>query len=387
MKNILDYLKKYKDVSFKDFSFNEVDGLILCELTYLKYDNFIPSILEEKEAVSLNDYLENEENIDNLCIETIDKRKNKKLLKLIKDSKRFEGLKMNYFYNKFLSNELQQFCAMCFIFDDFIFVGYRGTDTTLIGWKEDFYMALMDAIPSQITAKNYLNKVAELETKPLFLGGHSKGGNLALFSAMHCDRKIIKRIGVIFNYDGPGFNKDIYDMPEYIEVEKLLVKLTCEQAMVGLLMYHTEEMFFVKAKGFSIFQHDPFNWKVCLDGSFKLVKNPVLMSRVLEKTVRDLLESTSIIERKRFIDLIFVILMDNPNSTIMDFRDKPLKSLRGVKARFKALSPKRKLFLKLMIKRYNKIWKQNFKYYLSIKYQFANKKVRDYIKSKKNLFK
>ena len=134
-------------------------------------------------------------------------------------STRYEGLYMNYILDKFHIDVVEQFYAMTFIFDKFIFVGFRGTDTTFIGWKEDFNIALMDVIPSQVDATEYLNKVGNLIDKPILVGGHSKGGNLSLYATMYCENNIRNRIHRIFNHDGPGFNKDVYETKEFLDVK------------------------------------------------------------------------------------------------------------------------------------------------------------------------
>ena len=376
MKNILYYLKKYGNTSMLDFHFNEVDSLILAQICYLNLEDFIPSIMDHEKEISLISFLNDEKNIDALCSDTLDEKDNKKLLKLLAKTTRSEGLKMNYLLDKFHIDIVEQFYAMCFIFDKFIFVGFRGTDTTLLGWKEDFNMVLMDVIPSQVDATDYLNKIGKLTEKPLLVGGHSKGGNLALYATMYCDKELQNRIKRIFNHDGPGFNKDVYDTKEFLAVKDKMIKLTCEQAMIGLMLYHSEEMIFVKAKGSSIFQHDPYNWYITKSGKFRLVKYPTVTARVFEKSVRDFIESTSLIERKRFFELLFIVLMEDGYSTLLDIRRHPIKYLKGVKARYKVLSHRRKVFVKLMFKRYHSIWRQNMKYFFTFKRRIGEKKLR-----------
>ena len=142
-----------------EFKFNEVDSLILSQICYLNLEDFIPSIMDHSEDVSLISFLNDEKNILALCDETLDEKDNKKLLRVLANTTRYEGLKMNYLLDKFHIDTVEQFYSMCFIFEKFIFVAFRGTDTTLLGWKEDFNMVLMDVIPSQVDATDYLNKI------------------------------------------------------------------------------------------------------------------------------------------------------------------------------------------------------------------------------------
>lgn len=376
MKNIIYYLKKYGNTPMSEFKFNEVDSLILSQICYLNLEDFIPSIMDHSEDVSLISFLNDEKNILALCDETLDEKDNKKLLRVLANTTRYEGLKMNYLLDKFHIDTVEQFYSMCFIFEKFIFVAFRGTDTTLLGWKEDFNMVLMDVIPSQVDATDYLNKIGKITDKYLLVGGHSKGGNLALYATMYCDKELHPRIKRIFNHDGPGFNKDVYDTKEFLDVKDKMIKLTCEQAMIGLMLYHSEEMIFVKAKGTSIFQHDPYNWYITKKGRFRLVKYPTVTARVFEKSVRDFIESTSLIERKRFFELLFIILMEDGYTTILDIKRHPFKYLKGVKERYKILSTRRRTFVKLMFKRYRNIWKQNMKYFFTIKRRLGEKRLK-----------
>ena len=376
MKNMLYYLDKFGHISLHDYPFNEVDSLILSQICYLNLDDFIPSIMDCEKEVSLISYLNDEKNILVLTNGTLTKKENKKLLRKLSKSTRYEGLYMNYILNKFYINKVQQFYAMTFIFEKFIFVGFRGTDPTFIGWKEDFNIVLMDVIPSQVDATEYLNKIGKLIDKPILIGGHSKGGNLSLYATMYCEECVRNKIHRIFNHDGPGFNKDVYETKEFLDVKDKMIKITCEQAMIGLLLYHSEEMIFVKAKGFSLLQHNPYNWKVTKDGKLKLVNYPTVTARVFEKTVRDFIESTSLIERKRFFELLFICAMEDGYSTLLDIKKHPFKYLSGIKARYKVLPHRRKKFMRLMLRRYNDIWRQNMKYFFTFKRRIGERKLK-----------
>lgn len=376
MKNVLYYLDKYGKKSLHEYPFNEVDSLILSQICYLNLDDFIPSIMDHEQSVSLISYLNDEKNILSLTCNTLSEKENIKLLKKLAKTTRYEGLYMNYILDKFHIDVVQQFYAMTFEFEKFIFIGFRGTDTTFLGWKEDFNLALLNVIPSQVDATDYLNKIGNLTDKNILVGGHSKGGNLSLYATMYCEDSIRNRIKKIFNHDGPGFNKDIYETKEFLEVKDRMIKVTCEQAMVGLLLYHSEEMYFVKAKGFSLLQHNPYNWYITKDGKLRLVKYPTVTARVFEKTVRDFIESTSLIERKRFFELLFICAMEDGYSTLLDIKKHPIKYIMGIKARYKVLSHRRKIFMKLMLKRYKDIWRQNMKYFFTFKRRIGERRLK-----------
>ncbi len=292
MRNLYFYVKTYGTKSFQEFPFNEVDSLLLSQLSYLNLDLVIPKIQEEKPSVSLVSLLSSEL-IGKLSKETLDEKRNRKLLNLLMTAPRYEGLKMNYLMEQFHVEKVEQFSAVTFLFEEFSYIAYRGTDLTLIGWFEDFNMALLDVIPSQEDAATYLNKISLLLPEGNFyIGGHSKGGNLAVYASLSCSKEIKNRIISIFDHDGPGFNRDIFQSKEYLEIEAKIFKTTCKEARVGILLHHSERMSFVDSRSLGILQHDPYNWKITKQGRFKLVRNANLISRTFEKTVNNFIETT-----------------------------------------------------------------------------------------------
>lgn len=369
MGNLVDYVKRYGNVSFKEKEFHDVDALLLSELVYLNLDDYIPSIEANKNSVSLIKLL-SEYNINKMCKRILDEFWCRILLKELRKTTRYKGLKMNYFQNIFLTDEIEQFCAVTFEFENFIYISFRGTDTTLIGWYEDFNMLLMDEIPAQNRASKYLKEVASKTKKRIVVGGHSKGGNLAVYASLYCDEAIKKRIVKIYDFDGPGFNKYIFDMPEYLEIENKIVKMTCEEALIGVLLYHSEKMLFVKSRGISIFQHDLFNWQINKDGEFRFVKQANLQSIVFKRTVADFIKSTSEEDRQRTIDLIFSIIMEKPESTLFDVVFRPFSYARGITKRYKKLPKDDKKLLKTSLNRYIKTYNKNLVYALKRRLKF-----------------
>ncbi len=360
MRSIIDYVKKFGNQSFEEFAFNEVDSLILSQITYLNLDDYVPSIDDTNQPISLLGVLD-DDTIYKLSVGTLDERRNKILLHMLKKSTRYEGLNCGYFSNLFHVDKIQQFCAITFLFSKFSYVAYRGTDLTLLGWKENFNMAFLDVIPSQTEASKYLNRICKYISTDLYIGGHSKGGNLAVYAALYSEEKNKGRFLHIFNHDGPGFLQDISQMKEYKQLESKISKTTCKEAMVGIMLHHSEKMTFVDSRGLSIFQHDPFNWKITKDGRFKLVKHANFISKAFEKTVNDFIETTSIEKRKRFLEILFKVVMEDENSTIFDFTKHPFESYQAARNRYKLLTQREQLFFKSMLKRYRKIWRHNFK--------------------------
>ncbi|MCM1130609.1 MAG: DUF2974 domain-containing protein [Roseburia sp.] len=363
MNNILYYVKKFGNRSFEEFPFNEVDGLILSQISYMNLDSLLPTIDDTMEDVSLLEGLD-EDHLKIACRNTLDRKNNYKLIHLLKKASRFEGLYVNYFSNQFSVEEVEQFCAMTFLFKNFMFVAYRGTDITLLGWKENLTMSYLDVIPSQREAVRYLEKVSGKRELPIYLGGHSKGGNLAVYAAYSVGNEIQDRITFIYDYDGPGFQTDIPHTEQMKNLMNRIEKYTCREAMVGILLNHSEDLIFVKTKGLSIFQHDPYNWIVTKEGKFKLVDKANIFSKTFEKTTHDFIETSSIEVRKRFLEILFQVSMEHSYSTVLDWVRHPIRSISGIIKRYKNLTSKQRTFFRKMLKKYRIMWKQNFKLFL-----------------------
>ncbi len=209
MANVLDYLKWRKDLTFKQDSFNEVDALILARLSYIPFDGILSQ--NSMETISLSKaisiFLKDPD-----CKEKVLLSKDIDLIQELENSVRFSGLKLSFYVNQIELDKQKQFSALVIsIHDRLHCVSFRGIDSTIVGWKEDFNMAFMDEVPCQKLGTSYLTQIAQKYWyKKIRIGGHSKGGNFALYSALTANKSIQKRIIKVYNYDGPGLNESIY---------------------------------------------------------------------------------------------------------------------------------------------------------------------------------
>ena len=216
MKNIIDYVTEQND-SFQKKEFNAVDSLVLSQLAYLHFDGFVPGITGMAEPVSIEETA-GSENIDALFRGVRDSDSNRRLFGALAESPRFRNVRMTYYVNNIDFKTEKQFSAITYMLDDgTAYVAYRGTDATFVGWKEDFNMGFISPVPSQEEGVKYLNTVGGLVSCNLKVGGHSKGGNIAVYSAMKCHQHIQNRITRVFNHDGPdsGRNLSMPRIPEY----------------------------------------------------------------------------------------------------------------------------------------------------------------------------
>lgn len=236
MANIFDYINWRGDLSLRESEFNEIDNLILARFSYFPFDN----ILKEDEVITIEEAGKRFKTLD-VEKERILQKEDIDLFPKMAESNRFFDMKISNYINKISPEEEKQFSAITiFMPDDTIYISFRGTDNTLIGWKEDFNMSFREKVPSQLDAVEYVNKIASKYTNKLRIGGHSKGGNLAVYAASFCEKEIQERIINVYNNDGPGFHETITIDPNYKRIIPKVHTLIPQTSIIGRLLYHEE---------------------------------------------------------------------------------------------------------------------------------------------------
>ena len=179
--NIIGYVKKYKNRSFEELPFNDIDSLIFSELAYINFDEVAP----KGKFIKLKNL--EVKNPKTFYYGSVDYKSNRSILRLMKNSKRYQDLKIGNAVNVFIKEDVvEQFFAITIILpNNDVYISYRGTDITILGWKEDFTMIYKDYFPSQLRAIDYFNKSQKYIENNFYLGGHSKGGNLAFHVAVN----------------------------------------------------------------------------------------------------------------------------------------------------------------------------------------------------------
>lgn len=359
MKNIIYYMKKFGDRTLDEIPFNEVDSLILCQLSYLNYENLVPGLDELDEDILFSELIEEDMMIIKLCQGTFDVKLNRKLLKLIRKKERFKNLRLNYYHRKFNPRALKQFCGVTFILDRYAHVTYQGTDPSMIGWKEDFMMSILDEIPAQFEAVKYLEEVAKIYHGPLFVGGHSKGGNLAYYAVLKCNPHIRERIMRVFNFDGPGFKtNDIYHTEAYYEIKSRMIKVVPKDTIVGLLMHHNDAHMVVECYGAHFLQHDVFTWKINKIGHLNFLSSTSIKYKVFDKASTEWMESIIDDDRKHFTETFFTLLGAMGNVSVLDAIKHPFTYWKTVRRKYKKMSVEDRKFLLDIFNSYGKISKR-----------------------------
>ena len=209
MKNIIDYVAQEKD-NFLDKAFNSVDILVLSQFSYLNLIGLVPDMSCVVKPVSIGEITHILKHYT-LTNRVRDSESNLKLLHALANSPRFSNTKITFYVEKIDFQTEKQFSATTYLLEDgTAYIAFRGTDASFVGWKEDFNMAFISPIPSQEEGVKYVRAVGGILSCDLRIGGHSKGGNIAVYSAIKCDMSIKNRITHIFSHDGPGFSDEIF---------------------------------------------------------------------------------------------------------------------------------------------------------------------------------
>lgn len=316
--NIIDYIKKHKDEDFKEFLFSEVDNLIFSLLPCIYFKNIVPAFKKNKIKLQEVAYLVREKNNYERGLFI---RNTYKMLEVMKDTKRYKDVLL-YNYMRVVNEEMQFAALTIQLTDKSIYIAYAGTDTSIIGWEEDFKLAYLYPGFSQKYAAIYLNKALGLFDKIVRVGGHSKGGNLAISAVMRAKPWVRRKVREIYNNDGPGFLKEQVESKVYKKIESKIKMYVPEESIIGMILYHVKDYTVVKARGFGIMQHDAFHWLVN-DKGFIQVKQSKRSKR-LEVKVTKKLEEMPIEKRIDIVKKVFDVFKNN---NIKDTKEIRLKKL------------------------------------------------------------
>lgn len=210
------------------------------------------------------------------------------LLKLLAENRRYRNMKLTYYVNQIENESQMQFSAVTVqISKKLHFVSYRGTDNTLVGWKEDFNMSFTCPVPAQKSAVEYLEQVASKTTGELILGGHSKGGNLAVYAAAFCKQALQGRIATVYNFDGPGFSQKVIKAEGYINICNKVTTYVPQSSIVGMLLEHEEKYTIIHSNQLGIMQHDIYSWMVERNHLVTL-REITNSSKVIDRTLKQL---------------------------------------------------------------------------------------------------
>lgn len=327
MSTIFDYLKEVTYDSIYDRSFKELDVLALTELTYLPFGHIVPQGDTTGIQVRLSNAAELVDRTTNFTVS----HQHLQLVDELATSKRFKNIKLLNYVDEYDPDVQKQFAAMTYRLTlDVYLVIFRGTDDTLIGWKEDFHMTYMDHVPAQKRAASYLQHVMKEFPKGRFLvAGHSKGGNLATYACSYLPDHLFERVDTIYSYDAPGLNQAIIETEGYQRTSPKIRRFVPQGSIVGMMLEVPEPATIVKSRAFGGFaQHDAFSWMIEKD-KFVTLDQTSPDSQQTDETLKQWVRETSADDRKKFFDTFFGLFLDAGITSINDLTD--LKQLAKAK--------------------------------------------------------
>lgn len=341
MANIVDYLAWRGDISLEVSPWNELDGLLMAVLSYLNFHG-----VQDHRGWTL----EEAKRID-LLIEdggaSFEGRK--KVFEAMADSARFSGCRMHHFIARTDEELSMQFSAECLdLPDGTMCVAFRGTDNTLVGWREDFNMAYQTQVPAQAAAAYYLTKAAKETEGKIRLVGHSKGGNLAVYAASRATKKVQDQIESIWSYDGPGMNMEMARSKGFQRIQPKIHSYIPQTSVIGLLMEYYDPYTVVHSTVKGLEQHDPLTWQV-YGRHFEELPSIDRNAKVVCDTLHECLTNSTPEQRAAFVEALFR-MADNTNATKMsDILNEKFRSFRKMYGGRKDLDPEtRRAFTRLI---------------------------------------
>ncbi|MEG1608449.1 MAG: Mbeg1-like protein [Clostridia bacterium] len=356
--NIIDYALCQNE-KFELKRLNKVDSLIFSQLCYFDFDTPLNKASDIGKKLYIKD-LAQEENLTHLMSKIKMTKEKVNFIYAIAQSSRYCDIEIVNQKSIFSKDENKQFSATTFLLNkDYIYIAFRGTDTTIVGWKEDFMIAYSNAMPSYGDAVEYFNKIANILIYPhIFVGGHSKGGNIAVFAATRAQSKIQDRIVNVFNHDGPGFRKDFFQTDEFKKIADRAICIVPENSVVGMIWDNGEKMEIIKSNNLGVFQHNPFSWLVQGD-DFAHSENLSGFSKEFKTSLSDWLYYTSNRKKEAFFDAFINVFEKAEAKSFGDFFKNIHKNLPILMVEIHKLDPETKEMFVWVIKKIASIYVKN----------------------------
>ncbi len=349
MANLYDYITWRGDLTFDERPFNDVDNLILSELCYAEMEDIVPT---DSKQISL-------EHLNKRYIELgyVSELVNnpKETLELTARSERFKDIGISDYINVIDHDREIQFSAVTFhLPDGTLYVAYRGTDNTIVGWREDFNFSFKETA-GQEEAKNYLERVANNtnntnKTNKIIVGGHSKGGNLAVYAAAFADKEVRDSILQVYSNDGPGFNDSISKNPQYLSSLGKVKLIIPSFSVVGILLNNKSERTVIKSDATGPMQHSPLTWQVNAS-SFEEVDEQDPSSIFLDEALGQWIDSMDDQEKMALVSSIFDSLDASGASTVHEIKKGKSKAYFAIAKAFMKIDSTRKSELSIILKK------------------------------------
>lgn len=349
MGTIIDYLREYGGCSFLDMPMNDVDSLVLCQFSYLKFDAMVPDVRARGRFAPFEEVARHRD-FEQLFADTRFEAENRALFAAMQAGRRYRTLRIGNYINVIEKAWETQFSAVTFLLENgVVYVAFRGTDETIVGWKEDLNMAFLSPVPGQAYSAKYLNMAADGMHAPLIVGGHSKGGNLALYGAMHCKPHVRRLIQKIYSMDGPGFRPEALSAGHYEEIAGRVVKILPRSSLVGMIFERDMRYEVVESTALGLMQHDPYTWQV--EGRHFVKANDIYeRSKFVNRALNEWILSLDEEKLRAFVDTLYQVFSASEAEDLIAFSADWKKSMNGIVAALREVDAQTAAMLKEVIK-------------------------------------
>lgn len=330
MANITDYIRWRGDLDFDAAPFNEVDGLVLCLISYYK----MTGVMEESDRKPLRQVVQELKEGPGFSLQIVsgtgEEDRYLDALLAAADSRRFGDLMLSDYVDHFDESISKQFSAVTIeLPGNRKFLAYRGTDDSIAGWKEDFMLSFT-RIPAQEEALTYAERVMRESQSVFLIGGHSKGANLAIYAAAELPDDLQEKVQHVYMYDGPGICDTVMDTSMLGKIREKTTKIQPEYCLIGTLFeeeYPDSRIVASDEEGLN--QHALISWQVAY-GDFQYVKEHAPESLWLAEAMNIWVEEIPNEGRKKFIDDLFGSLGSGGATTMKEISDGGFAQIQSI---------------------------------------------------------
>lgn len=373
--SIIDYALFNANKSFDDLPFNKVDALIFAQLSYMNYTGILEDSRSDSKGLYLHEIAEHER-FPYIFVLPRTVENNTKLFNAVAYSKRYGKVRAKYYEDIVEKDSDTQFCGVVFVLpNNTNVISFRGTDSTIIGWKENCNMLYRYPVSSQEISVAYVDKVIPKLRGKVIVVGHSKGGNLAIYSSVYCKKENKKKIAQIISFDNPGFTEDFVNDKAYISMLPKISKFVPEQSMIGMILTDKATYQVVKSDGVGFYQHDPFMWKI--EGNTFVPGIKVhTRAKIIDTAFNDWVFGFEPEQRERFLEEVFLLIEQTNETNAPTFRKWGENLIKNIPLAFdaaKGISPEDRT---LMIKVFRSLFTSTGASVVSTQKDILNKHIK-----------
>lgn len=303
-RNMITFAEEYREKGFEELPFCMVDSLIMSQIAYFNYGNsaFSQEFFQGKLCDFYREYP------DIVMKGMLTTQGDKVLLEVLRKGGRHGNLRACCYVDQLDRAGEMQFAAITFeLREGEYYIAFRGTDCSVVGWKEDFALSFQEVIPAQKVALEYARKVMSILPGRFYIGGHSKGGNLAIYAAAGLSAGMQRRIRKVYNFDGPGFQGEFYQSKGYQRIRPRICKIVPQSAIIGMMLESDSICRVVHSTAEAVAQHNPYSWVVS-GRELEKADGVDALSGIIKRTLDGWLEVLSTEERKKIVNTVFDVI-------------------------------------------------------------------------------